>query len=237
MRTKIQFRLLNIVAALAAGLLLPAESRAAVVTSTTDFTSPPAVISGDLLETSATLTSQTGNFVHEGSDGPSALSDGIFPAFVGGSRAGVTTPDTGNSLVYTFDTATYPLGYQITSIITSGGWADDGRDRQNYVINYTTVDDPTLQLLANVSYEPGTNYSAVTLTDDTGALITGLATLQILFPNQENTYAGYGEFDIVGSAIIPVAPEPNSLVLLGLGALGLTRLRRHRASAALANFS
>ena len=40
---------------------------------------------------------------------------------------------------------------------------------------------------------------------------------------QENSYAGYGEFDVVGAASVP---EPGSVVLLGLGFAVLAARRR-----------
>lgn len=228
MRSLLSVRMLGCIVSISCCLLAQRSALAVVITSTNSFGSPPAVLAGDLLETSATLTAQSGNFVHEGGLGPSALNDGVFnPA-----QPGVTTPDNNSFLVYTFDTTAYPLGYEITSIISSGGWADDGRDRQDITVSYTTVDNPLQQLLANINFEPAGIYSSVTLTDSSGSLITGLATLRLDFPNQENAYAGYGEFDVIGAAIVLPAPEPTTATLLGVGMLGLTIVRRRRNQAA-----
>ena len=57
--------------------------------------------------------------------------------------------------------------------------------------------------------------------------LTGVDAIRFDFlPGQENGYAGYGEFDVVGTPT--VVPEPGAGSLLGLGFAALAARRRNR---------
>lgn len=180
-----------------------------------------------------TAINVTGTFNQEGTGGDPVLTDGLFPspitrdgggafqfgAFATGGNGG------GTSLTYVLGTPG-----DIGSITIYSGWQDSGRDQQSYSILYATADAPTTFLpLAGVLFDgPNSTHpqlSRVNITDDsTGILATNVAALQFNFNATENGYSGYAEIDVFA----PVAvPEPGSVAVMGLAALGAV-LRRRR---------
>src|SRR6185437_15492040 len=97
-------------------------------------------------------------------------------------------------------------GYDITNIMTAGGWNDAGRDQQSYTINYATAANPTyFTPLATVNYNPGNQvgYSMVraTITPATGVLASNVVALEfdMTTPAGENGFSGYSEIAAYGS--------------------------------------
>ncbi|MES2709585.1 MAG: PEP-CTERM sorting domain-containing protein [Verrucomicrobiota bacterium] len=175
-------------------------------------------------------TSVTGNFAQEGTGGTPVLTDGLFPSPItrdaGGAfqfSAFATGGNTGGTSL------TYVLGSakNIGSITIYGGWQDSGRDQQSYNILYSTASAPgtflpltTVNFQGDVTTHPQLN--RVTVSDTTGTLAGNVAALRFDFNATENGYAGYAEIDVFAAV-----PEPGSLAMLGLAALGaVTRRRR-----------
>jgi hypothetical protein len=177
-------------------------------------------------------SASAGTFTQEGAGGTPVLTNGSFPspitrspdptnnfqfsAFATGGNAG------GTSVTYTL-----AAPGNVHSIDVYGGWQDGGRDQQIYDVFYSTAGDPgTFLSLASVNFnpaDPGGNpqVTRVTIGDDAGNLATNVAALRFDFGATENGYSGYAEIDV------HAVPEPASLGLLGLGALGpLARRRR-----------
>lgn len=145
--------------------------------------------------------------------------------FDGGSFA--TSP----SITYSFSNA---LGETLTSINSISGWADtESFSHQKYDVLVSFVGSPaTFVPLASVDYNPwatnspgagGENSTQVTLTDTTGTLASGVAAIKFEFLDNGGSGQVFREIDVVGSA---TTPEPASVSLLALGAVGLLARRR-----------
>lgn len=191
---------------------------------------PFAVRNNDLLQTSVAGVVSGGNFSIEGGGGVPALTNGAF-VINGGNPADnsqLATGGDGAFVEFTLDLSVNALGYDISSIESFGGWNDSGRDRQLFKLSYSLVGSADFTFLGALDSNPaaGGEPSAVRGVFDTA--LTGVDGIRIdFFGGQENTYAGYGEFDVVGS---PTVPEPGALGASLLAAAGLLA-RRRRASA------
>ncbi len=167
-----------------------------------------------------------GIFNLEGCGGLPVLTDGKFGAIGGGINTALAScgPNAGRSITYTLNGPA--SGFDITNIITYGGWSDGGRDQQAYTVSYSTGADPTIfHTIALANYNPalpgtsGPSADRLTLFSSTAAPIaTGAATVRFDFTNPlgENGYSGYAEIAIFGYPI-PAAPQPmiNSPHLMG----------------------
>lgn len=129
---------------------------------------------------------------------------------------------------FNLDLSTNTNGYDLTGVNTFSGWPD-ARTDQKYELLYSTASAPaTFISLGTFSFGPGAGGSAeISLTDSTGTLATNVAAVRfnIQAPGlnaQDETV--YREIDVTGNAS-PI-PEPASLGLLGLGALGILARRR-----------
>lgn len=187
---------------------------------------PFAVRNDDLLQTNLASVTSTGDFAKEGAGGVPILNNGAF-SIGGGNPADnsqLATGENGASVTFTLDTSVNALGYDVTSIEGYGGWNDGGRDRQLYSVYYSLVGSPDFIFLGTVDDQPAAANEPSAIQAIFTTALTGVDAVRFDFlAGQENGYAGYGEFDVVGS---PAVPEPASLGLLALGALMLVRRRR-----------
>ena len=162
-----------------------------------------------------------GNFTPGGPTGgslPAVLTDGSFGtidfnqtglhAWVtcmgSGSVDASTNLRGGQFVVYTLPASAN--GYDITNIMTAGGWNDGGRDQQSYTVNYATSENPTyFTPLAVVSYNPtnpaGYSMSRATITPASGVLASNVVALEfdMTTPAGENGFSGYSEIAAYGS--------------------------------------
>ena len=134
----------------------------------------------------------------------------------------------GAVITYTLNLATSPAGYNITNISTYTGWADGGRDAQQYTVSYSTVLAPNTFLpIATVNYNPppvvAPSDTRVVLTDSLGGNVAiATAKLQFSFPTVENGFVLYRELDVSGSAV----PEPFGAAFIALIGSWITMRRR-----------
>lgn len=211
-------------------LLLPSVAGASVVvTNSTQFDAPYAVASGDLFETSATVTS-AGTFSREGEVGLSSLTDGSFGQVGSMINCGCTlqaaTADNSNSVTFTFNSLV-----NLTSISSFAGW-DAYRGGQSYTVSYATGAAPTtfitLASVFNDAKEGGNTATRAVITDNAGLLAYHAKAVRFTF-NGDLTYgyAGYRELDAIGNAV----PEPAawSLMIVGFGLAGGALRRQKRA--------
>jgi hypothetical protein len=149
--------------------------------------------------------------------GPSVLTDGSYGTIdydLNGDYLWVTLMGSGgydaNNNLVGGQYVTYTLtgsanGYNITNIVTAGGWVDSGRDEQDYVVSYATAASPSYFIpIVIVDYNP-TNpagYSMVraTITPVSGVLASNVVALQFnMNQNDENGFSGYSEIGVYGS--------------------------------------
>ncbi|MCX6930280.1 MAG: hypothetical protein NT154_44790, partial [Verrucomicrobia bacterium] len=163
-----------------------------------------------------------------GGSQPSVLTDGTFGTIdfnvTGlhgwvtciGSGTGVSNAQGGNYVIYTLPASAN--GYDLTNIVTVGGWNDGGRDQQSYTVKYATAANPTYFIpLAVVSYNPtnpvGYSMDRATITPVSGVLASHVVAVQfdMSTPAGENGFSGYSEIAVYGS---PSAnPQPAGLVI------------------------
>jgi hypothetical protein len=204
----------------------------------TEFTGPGpiapfSVLNNDLLQTSVSSVSSGGNFSLEGSGGVTALTNGAFLINGGNpssSNAELATAGNGGGagtfVQYDLNLTLSPLGYQITDITTYGGWNDGGRDQQNFTITYSQVASPSVFLgVDSVNYNPAGTSNPSAVRAQFPVSLGTVASIRFDFGAVENGYTGYGEIDVVGTAVVP---EPASGALLGLGAVLALRFAKKR---------
>jgi hypothetical protein len=169
--------------------------------------------------TLGTSVPSLGNWGLDGTSGdPTVLSDGTLgyqkPLSV---TAGPPSSGAGSNIVYSLQTNSSPMGFEITNITVYAGWLDSGRRAQAYQVLYSTVEDPTNFLpLFTVQYLPddptgGNIASRTKLISNHGVLAHNVAALFMDFNVPVlNNYSPYDEIEINGvnstSLYSPVAP-------------------------------
>ncbi|HEV2208704.1 MAG TPA: immunoglobulin domain-containing protein [Verrucomicrobiae bacterium] len=212
------------------------------------FTPTWTVSEGSLIAGQTPSGIGAGSFGNEGAGGVRVLTDGAF-GIVGAGNATLATGGSGagSSLTYTL-----AGGYNLTSIVTYGGWGDGGRDQQHYTVYYSTVSNPTNFIaLTPISYDPtppapGTVPTAdrVTITSASAAPLAtsvGMVKFDFTNPSGENGWSGYAEIQLFGTPAAPtigsVSESGGKLILTGTGGVagsGYTWLTSTNVTAALA---
>jgi len=170
-----------------------------------------------------------------GSSGISALNDNDLSQF------SLSLPNSSWTLTANLNTTLSSGGYDITDIKTISGWNVDYVD-QNYQLSYSTVSAPLVFLPLGTYSLNNTNTSWTSEADSPttlqidlagthgGVIAADIAALQFQFSAATSTYGhstAYREIEVFGKAV----PEPGSLVLFGLGALGLFAVACRRRAA------
>jgi hypothetical protein len=214
-------------------LLTFAGSARAVLTYSTAFQTGAAPFTPTFTVPSGSLinglvpTVATGNFDNDGSDGARNVNTlttatSLTLSIVNGNAASANYVECGNSggygslIQYTLPAQT--LGYNITNITVIGGWANSGRDSQDYVVLYSTVQNPTsFTVLTNVAYLPaGTgnpDITQVVIYDTAGGVIAGnVYALQFIFSSppaagSDNGWCGYAAITAQGTVASSVASQ------------------------------
>ena len=179
-------------AAALAGCGLVLGARAATVTGTSS--SGAFTVSGDdLLQTDVSSVSNNISLHNENSGTLATLTDGT----AGATGLEGTYDIAGGSVIYVLDTATHPLGYDITAIDTFSGWQDAGRVNQHYEVSFRKVGASTFGDPITVNDGGGASQTHVSIT---GINLTGVDAVQFTFLDQQNGGVGYKELDVFGAA-------------------------------------
>ena len=161
----------------------------------------------------------SGNFRLENAGGLPVLTDGTFGMVGSGNDSTLATAgnsgSAGHYVVYNLTGSA--SGYDITNIMTFGGWSDGGRDSQAYTLSYATAQNPnSFTTVTSTSYNPTlpgsvpstTRYSITAAAG--GAIAQNVVQLKFDFttPTSENGYQGYAELEAYGtpSAAVVFAP-------------------------------
>lgn len=114
----------------------------------------------------------------------------------------------GSLLIYNLPSNTF--GYNLTNITTYGGWADNGRDQQAFLVYYSTVQSPgNFIYLATVNDNPsiGGNTADCIQTiinnpSGNNLIASNVAALEFVFsiPGVENGYCGIAAITVGGTA-------------------------------------
>jgi hypothetical protein len=189
----------------------------------------------DLINGLLPVASGPGNFQEEAAEGLPALTNGSISTFVGAgsgidNHTGYATTGAGTG----GQSATYDLSgkFNLTKIVSFGGWADTGRDQQFYTI-WVSSDGVNFNLLASPPSvnsaipQPGSggkhavSHRIETFEDAFPYVATGVTHVRFDFPEVENGFTGTTELDVYG-----VVPEPASLALASLAAASVLLMRR-----------
>jgi len=188
--------------------------------------------STDLLQTHfGSVTGSIGAGGH--ADGPqgaeSVLRNGSTPSdkVTGYAKTSTETVriSDGNVLTYHLDT-TGTVGFEIDQIDIFHGWRDTGRDDLNsFDVAFEFIDNPGVfvdYLVGGSSGDYAADIGRVSVVStDSDPIATGVSAVRLTFNSIQNTYGGFGEIDVIGSAVAIPTPAalPAGLVLIGLVAL------------------
>ncbi|HWY75406.1 MAG TPA: immunoglobulin domain-containing protein [Verrucomicrobiae bacterium] len=200
--------------------------------SGTTFTPTWTIAPGSLITGQLPNSAPTGDFAREGAGGIPILTDGQFGLVGSGNNSTLATcgGGAGQKIVYALNGS--QTGYDLSSIVTFGGWSDGGRDQQAYNIYYSTVANPTnFILLDGVSYLPTLPGSVPSTTRITitpglgGPLVSNVAAVLFDFTTSptgdgENGYEGYAELQLFGSPSASVTPFAPAVLTDTLPATG-----------------
>jgi hypothetical protein len=158
------------------------------------------------------------------------LNDGLFPdATTGGNLPLSVGLSNGSTATYLLNTAAHPQGYDINSFVSVSAWTD-GRVGQNYSLYYTTLTNSTPVLISPVAIEQTGGSLAVTIADTSGVLAQHVASIEVVVSNntRDNDETIYQEFVLNGVPSALSTPEPSTVILGGIGAMGLLIAARRR---------
>ena len=183
------------------------DSLAAQTGNTAIFSPTWSVASGSIISGAVPTTGlyQTG-FNRENAGGLPVLTDNQAGHVGSGNNSTLATLGTagGQLMIYTLPPSAG--GYNISNIVTYGGWGDAGRNAQDYTVSYSTVAAPTtFILLDNVALDPNVggvpNESRVTLSPGSGSwLATNVYAIEFNFNvTDKNGYQGYSELQLFGA--------------------------------------
>jgi hypothetical protein len=182
-------------------------------TGAVPFTPSWTPVTGGLLDNLAPTTA-TGNFAEYGTGGSAnnltTVGESVqIQSYSGAGNLEMCGSDgtAGSVLIYTLPAATY--GQNITNITVYGGWQDNGRDQQFYVVFYSTVSAPgTFIPLTYVNYNPqiggGIGSATQVIISDAlgGPIAVNVAALEFVFNKYgvENGADGYTAITAQGTA-------------------------------------
>ena len=212
------------------GMALAGSSAMASVISTATTNNTGFSVSGNDLLTGLTGTISGSVVSEEGlqtNTSGSALTDGGFGnVALTGDNSGMVLFHNGSSITYLLPTSS--AGYTISSIDTFTGWRDTGRVEQDYTVSFAFASNPTNfinEFTVNADVTSGNDMKVSTANSTGAALGTNVVGIRFNFATTQNGYVGYRELDVIGAASVP---EPASIFLLGLGALGLLATTRRK---------
>lgn len=213
---KLQYTLL-------AFLGLAASSQATLVLAYANQASLYTPSSTDLINGTAPTAQAGTSWVNENAGGIPVLTDGLYPTFFAPGYA------TGGQFAGTFLTYGFAIT-NISSVDVYGGWANNGRDELSFTLEFSSDGGTSFgSPIASGSWNPvipanTTSATKISMSDNAGDLATGVNAMRISFLTVENSWTGYSEIDVNGSAV----PEPSGLLLLGLGSIAAMGIRRRK---------
>ncbi|MES2657624.1 MAG: autotransporter-associated beta strand repeat-containing protein [Verrucomicrobiota bacterium] len=185
---------------------VPASARVIVTNEAKNLPATWTFPSGtNLLTDPVSLTAPT----NEGSSNSwHTLIDNSLGDTAGGTPGTSCAPGNGGVVTFPLDLTGHAGGRDITSFDSYCAWGSNGRDDQDYTLQYSTVADPTTFItISAVSARTQFNASGfksthARMTSSDGFLATGAHSLRVIFNNQENGYTGFREFIALDTPVV-----------------------------------